>query len=529
MSSDGAGASPRIRSGGRVGRVAALGALALAVIAVVLILFTGGDDGNRYRLLFETGGQLVEGNEVLIGGTPVGSVDSIELADDAQAEIEITVDTELHEGTSAVIRSTSLSGVANRYIAITPGPDNAPKLGEDALITQVDTTTPVDLDQLFNTIREPERKALQDIIQGSADVYAGRGREANQTYRYLSPSLTATTKLIQELNADQQVFSDFLVSGSRAVGAIAERRDDLAELTSNGNEALGAIASENRNLDRALQALPPALRQANTTFFNLRPTLDDLDELVDVAKPTTRDLYPFLKQVRPLIGKSVPVFSDLRIAVNKPGKDNDLADAMARLGPLRKAADSASEPTVQAMVDSEPTFTFLRPYAPDLLNTIGKLGADHGELRRQRPHRQGAARRDERVREQRRLARPDLHLRPVRRLRALRRRQLQGLPPLPRRPDPARRRRVEPVPRQRPAHLARASRRLHRCRRPPGALTPCAERSPSSSASSPSACSSPCPRRAATTRAPTGCAPSSTTAPSSSPTRRCGSPARGSA
>jgi phospholipid/cholesterol/gamma-HCH transport system substrate-binding protein len=374
VSPDGAGAPPRVRSGGRVGRIAALGALALAVITVVLVLFTGGDDGNRYRLLFETGGQLVEGNEVLIGGTPVGSVDSIELADDAQAEIEITVDTELHEGTSAVIRSTSLSGVANRYISITPGPDNAPELGEDALITQVDTTTPVDLDQLFNTIREPERKALQDIIQGSADVYAGRGPEANQTYRYLSPSLTATTKLIQELNADQQVFSDFLVSGSRAVGAIAERRDDLAELTSNGNEALGAIASENRNLDRALQALPPALRQANTTFFNLRPTLDDLDELVDVAKPATRDLYPFLKQVRPLIGKSVPVFSDLRVAVNKPGPDNDLADAMARLGPLRKAADSASEPTVQAMVDSEPTFTFLRPYAPDLLNTIGKLG-----------------------------------------------------------------------------------------------------------------------------------------------------------
>ena len=87
---------------------------------------------------------------------------------------------------------------------------------------------------------------------------------------------------------------------------------------------------------------------------------------MDVAKPTTRNLYPFLKQVRPVVGKSVPVFRDLRIAVNKPGKNNDLADAAARLVPLRNAADSASEPTVQAMVDSEPTFTFLRPYAPDL-------------------------------------------------------------------------------------------------------------------------------------------------------------------
>ena len=87
MSPDGAGAPLRVRGGGRVGRFAALGALALAVIAVVVVLFSGGDDGNRYRLLFETGGQLVEGNEVLIGGTPVGSVESIELADDAQAEV----------------------------------------------------------------------------------------------------------------------------------------------------------------------------------------------------------------------------------------------------------------------------------------------------------------------------------------------------------------------------------------------------------------------------------------------------------
>ncbi|MDP9187901.1 MAG: MlaD family protein [Actinomycetota bacterium] len=374
MSPDGQGARPQVRRSGGIGRLAALGALVLAVIAIAFVLFSGGDEGNKYRLLFETGGQLVEGNQVLIGGSPVGSVDTIELRDDAQAEVTISIDQELHQGTSAVIRSTSLSGVANRYISITPGPDNEPELGADALITQVDTTTPVDLDQLFNTIREPERKALQNIIQGSADVYEGRGPEANQTYLYLSPALNATTRLIEELNADQRVFSNFLVSGSRVVTAVAERRDDLAALTSNGNQALGAIASQNENLDRALRALPPALRQANTTFFNLRPTLDDLDQLVDTAKPATKDLAPFLRQLKPVVAKSVPVFKDLRLAVNKTGKNNDLADATGKLVPLRNAADRAAEPTVQAMIDSEETFTFLRPYAPDLLNTIGKLG-----------------------------------------------------------------------------------------------------------------------------------------------------------
>ncbi len=356
------------------GRLAAIGALALAVIVVAWMLLSGGDGGNKYRLLFETGGQLVSGNQVVIGGAPVGTVDEIKLRDDARAEVTITIDRELTEGTSAVIRSTSLSGIANRYISITPGPDNAPGLGNDALITQVDTTTPVDLDQLFNTLREPERKALQEIIQGSATVYAGRGPEANATYKYLSPSLTATTKLIEELNADERLLTNFLVAGSRVVSGLGERRDDLAELTSNGNQALGAIASQNESLSRALQALPPALRQANTTFFNLRPTLDDLEPLVETARTSTKDLAPFLRQLNPVLGKSVPVFKDLRIAVNKEGKNNDLADAAANFVPLRKAADSAVEPAIQAMVDSEPTFQFLRPYAPDLLTALGKLG-----------------------------------------------------------------------------------------------------------------------------------------------------------
>lgn len=362
------------RGGGNVGRIAALGALAFAVIAVIWLLFFNGDGGNKYKLLFETGGQLVKDNEVLIGGQPVGTVDSIELTDDGQAEVGITVDRPLHQGTSAVIRSTSLSGIANRYISITPGPDSEDEIDEGGFITQADTTTPVDLDQLFNIFREPERKALQDIIEGSGTTYAGRGPQANETYRFLSPAFVATDKLFQELNKDQQVLTDFLVNGSRVVTSLAERRDDLAGLVSNGNQFLGAIASQNEALDRALVALPPALRQSNTTFLNLRATLDDLDSLVEVAKPTTKNLAPFLRSFKKLAGKSVPVFANLKLAVNKDGKNNDLADAFAKLPAGQSAAARASGPAVNAMNESIPTLRFIRPYTPDLWGAVTRLG-----------------------------------------------------------------------------------------------------------------------------------------------------------
>ncbi len=363
----------RVRGSRGFSRLAAIIALVLIAIAIIVLLLSSGGNSNHYKLLFETGGQLVKGNQVLIGGVPVGSVDDVKLTDDGQAEVDISVDRPLHEGSSAIIRATSLSGIANRYISIQPGPDNAPELGNDATITEVDTTAPVDIDQLFNTLRGPERQALRNIIQGSSTVYAGAGPEANQTYKYLSPSLVATDRLFSELNRDSGVLTDFLVSGADVMTAVAERRADLSALTQNANEALGAIASQNRSFDQALVALPPALRQANTTFHNLRPALDDLDVLVNAAKPATKKLAPFLRQLHPVLSRSVPVFRDLNRALNLRGKENDLTDATGYLPALEKRAADAIPVTVASMQSSEDNLAFLRPYMPDLMAAIAHL------------------------------------------------------------------------------------------------------------------------------------------------------------
>jgi phospholipid/cholesterol/gamma-HCH transport system substrate-binding protein len=363
----------RVRGGGRFARLAALGALALVVLAILVLLLSGGGNSNQYRLLFETGGQLVPGNQVLIGGTPVGSVDAVKLTDNGQAQVDISVDRPLHQGSSAIIRATSLSGIANRYVSIQPGPNSNPELASDAIITEVDTTSPVDIDQLFNTLRGPERQALRNIIQGSATVYAGKGPEANLTYKYLSPSLVATDRLLQELDRDQGNLTSFLVNGASVVSAIAERRADLSALTQNANIALGSVASENRSFDQALVALPGTLRQANTTFHNLRPALDDLDVLVNASKPATKNLPTFLRNLKPVTTRSVPVFNDLARAVNLKGKSNDLADATGDLSALENRAAEAVPITVKAMQDAQPQLQYLRPYVPDLMAAVAHL------------------------------------------------------------------------------------------------------------------------------------------------------------
>jgi phospholipid/cholesterol/gamma-HCH transport system substrate-binding protein len=354
-------------------RVIALGAL-LAAIVLVLVLFLGNGSSHKYRMLFETGGQLVPGNQVLVGGHPIGSIEDIELTDDWQADVTVSVDQELHEGTTAVIRTTSLSGIANRYIAVTPGPDNTPELPDGEVITAEDTTSPVDLDQLFDVFRPKERQALRNVIQGFSTTYTGAAKEANETYKYLNPGLSSAQRLFAELTRDQQAFSDFLVDGSRAVNAIAERRDDLSALTQNANEALGAIARENESLDRVLVALPPTLRQANTTFVNLRAALDDLDPLVETSKTATRDLAPFLRDLRPVARESIPVFRNLRDVVLRKGKANDLADTLGDLPKLRDRARVDLPRASQGIEDSLPVFQFARPYAPDVLGLVSRFG-----------------------------------------------------------------------------------------------------------------------------------------------------------
>jgi hypothetical protein len=74
-----------------------------------------------------------------------------------------------------------------------------------------------------------------------------------------------------------------------------------------------------------------------------------------------------------VVTRSVPVFRDLNRAVNLKGKNNDLADAFGKLPAAESAAASAVGPSVQALNDSLPTITFIRPYTPDLLAGVGKL------------------------------------------------------------------------------------------------------------------------------------------------------------
>jgi phospholipid/cholesterol/gamma-HCH transport system substrate-binding protein len=349
----------------------------LAVIAVVAVVLMRDGNTTTYRLRFQDAGQLVKDDDVQVGGRRVGSVRDITLTDDNEAEVEIAVNrgfAPLHEGTTATIRATSLSGIANRYIALTPGANSRPSLPGGTLLRTDSTTSIVDLDELFDTIDPSTRKALQQFIAGNAEWYAGRGAQANQAARYLDPALSSTRGLVDEVVSDQDTFNAFLQTSSRTVSALAQRSGDLTNLVTNANTTANAIGDENAALARALGLLPDTLRKANTTFVNLRATLDDLDPLVAASKPATKRLAPFLAELRPLVRDARPTIADLRTLIRRPGDGNDLIDLLNRTPRLELTAQPALRHSTQALKDSTPVLQFIRPYTADFVGWLRDFG-----------------------------------------------------------------------------------------------------------------------------------------------------------
>jgi phospholipid/cholesterol/gamma-HCH transport system substrate-binding protein len=349
----------------------------LAALVVLVVVLTSSGGGTTYKLVFQNAGQLVTGDTVQIGGVPAGSVKDIELTRDNRAQVTVSVDkpyAPLHEGTTAVIRSPSLSGVASRYISLTPGPNFRPKLRSGAILGTDETTSIVDLDQLFNTLDPRTRRALQQVIQGSATQYTGKERLANLTAHYFSPALATTTRVEDEIASDNRAFTNFLANTSDLVTALAARRDQLSGLVSNTGRTASAVAAQSHSLSQALGVLPATLRQGNSTFVDLRSALGDLDKLVAASKVGTRGLAPFLKQLRPVVTEATPTVRRLRQIVYQPGASNDLTDQLRQLPRLAKLTDVDFPRAVTTLRQSEPIIEFLRPYAPDLVGFLRDFG-----------------------------------------------------------------------------------------------------------------------------------------------------------
>ena len=169
------------------------------------------------------------------------------------------------------------------------------------------------------------------------------------------------------------------------MGALASRRDDLAAVVDRLATTTGAIAREERALSDAIGQAPRFLRRANSTYVNVRSTLDVLDPFVAASKPVAPRLNALLTQLQPFAAQAGVPVKALADSVRKPGRANDLTE-LARATPrlrditVRSAERNGRtrrgsfEEATESFRRSTPIWAFWRPYGPDVVGFLKAFG-----------------------------------------------------------------------------------------------------------------------------------------------------------
>jgi virulence factor Mce-like protein len=346
-----------------------VGALTVLVVIVAVFLSYNANKGLPFVPTYDVSAdlpnasQLVEGNEVRVGGFRVGVVDTItpkHRPDGSTfATIHMKLDTEVRPlpvDSTLIVRSRSALGL--KYVQITPGSaDQGFRPGATVPLANA-RPHPVEIDQVFNTFNLKTRIGARKSLEGLGNGFAGRGQNLNEAIHLLPPLLSNLEPVMVNLSDARTRFAHFFPALARAAQIVAPAARTQGELFANLDTTFTALQRVARpfiqetitksppTLDAAIAGLPEQRAfLANSTAFaaDLRPG-------VRVLPSTLPDLADALAFGRDTLARSP--------ALNK--RLADVFDALARFStdPLVPVGIARLNDTVKSLA---PTLAFLTP------------------------------------------------------------------------------------------------------------------------------------------------------------------------
>ncbi len=297
------------------------------------------------------------GRDIRIAGVNSGTLTGVErIGDDARITLELNGDVELHRDARADMRPHTLFE-GSSFVDLHTGSPTAPVLEPGGTIPVSQTTNYVTLDEALRVLRPEIRDSLRDLAEvGSKTLKGGAIRGIQQTLKN-GPELTKNLHgPVRDAQGTHRVELTRAIAGmSETVDAVADREDDLIPLNQRLNRTAAALAIDGGvPLDRALAALPGALRELDAAAPSLTALVDRLDTFGVAVTPALPDLAaalhegtPLLRRTIPLLRRTTPLIEDIgkvgkRVAAASPA----IASLVADIGPVADTLGGSVLPTL---------------------------------------------------------------------------------------------------------------------------------------------------------------------------------------
>ncbi|WP_448418124.1 MCE family protein [Mycolicibacterium sp. XJ1819] len=275
----------------RIGLAAVLVALLVGAVAVVNF----GPAAQRYTLVgyFANSNGIYEGDDVVILGVPVGTVQKIE-PQPLSTKITFTVDKnyKVPADAKAVILSPAL--VTARSIQLVPAYTNGPALEDGAVIPQERTAVPVEWDQfraqlerLTDTLQPTEPGGVSTLgafIDTAADNLRGQGANIRETLIELSAAFSA-------LGDNSESLFGTVRNLAILVSALESSDDVLRQLNRNLASTTRLVVNDRNEIGTAVHDLAAVANDVRTFVAENRDTLGTTSEkLAGVSEILTENL-----------------------------------------------------------------------------------------------------------------------------------------------------------------------------------------------------------------------------------------------
>ncbi|MDL4818442.1 MCE family protein [Actinomadura opuntiae] len=279
--------------------------LVVIVAAVVAFVVLRPQEGTRVTVYFHDAVGVYKGSDVRVLGVKVGTVNSVRAAG-TKVRAVVTVDHGVDVPADAKAVAIAPSLVADRYVQLTPAYTGGPKLAAGATIPVERTATPVELDQIYDSIRKLSDQlgpngvnkdgALSRVLGTGAENLQGNGQDIRTTTERMAQAAKTLSGSQKDLFATISNLSAFTSMLKTNDGQVRQAEQQLADVS-------GFLADDRRELDAALRTLAAALAKVKTFIHDnreqIRTNVAKLSKITQLLVDQRRSLAEAL-DVQPL-------------------------------------------------------------------------------------------------------------------------------------------------------------------------------------------------------------------------------------